>query len=53
MGMSGNTHYSYEDLAIMRAIPNMVVVSPEDAGEAYLDVYCAANQEGPVYIRLS
>ncbi len=53
MGMSGNTHYSYEDLAIMRVIPNMVVVSPADAAEAYQAVYCAANQEGPVYIRLS
>lgn len=53
MGMSGNTHYSYEDMAIMRAIPNMVVVSPADAAEAYQAIYCAANQEGPVYIRLS
>lgn len=53
MGMSGNTHYSYEDLALMRVIPNMVVVSPADAVEAYQAIHYAANYEGPVYIRLS
>lgn len=53
MGMSGNTHYSYEDIAIMRAIPNMVVVSPADAAEAYLALYSAAQYKGPVYLRLS
>lgn len=53
MGMSGNTHYSYEDIALMRVIPNMIVVSPADAAEAYQAVHCAANYDGPVYIRLS
>lgn len=53
MGMSGNTHYSYEDIAIMRVIPNMTVISPADASEAYQAVYAAAAQEGPVYLRLS
>jgi len=53
MGMSGNTHYSYEDIAIMRAIPNMTVISPADASEAYQAVYAADEQEGPMYIRLS
>lgn len=53
MGMFGNTHYSYEDIAIMRAIPNMTVVSPADATEAYLAVYHAMKIDGPVYIRLS
>lgn len=53
MGMSGNTHYSYEDIAIMRAIPNMTIISPADASEAYQAVYAADEQEGPMYIRLS
>ena len=53
MGMSGNTHYAYEDIAIMRTVPNMVVVSPADAAEAYLAVYKAAEYDGPVYIRLT
>ena len=30
----GNTHYAIEDLALMRSIPNMTVLSPADAGEA-------------------
>lgn len=53
MGMSGNTHYSYEDMAVMRVIPNMTVVSPADAAEAYQAVYQAAEHDGPVYIRLT
>jgi transketolase len=53
MGMSGNTHYAYEDIALMRVIPHMVIVSPADAAEAYLAVHEAAKHKGPVYIRLS
>ena len=53
MGMSGNTHYTYEDIAIMRAIPNMTVLSPADAVEAYYAVNYAAKIDGPVYIRLT
>ncbi|MEY8392204.1 transketolase [Lachnospiraceae bacterium] len=53
IGMFGNTHYSYEDIALMRVIPNMVVVSPADATEAYLAIHQAAVYQGPVYIRLS
>ncbi len=53
MGMFGNSHYSYEDIAIMRSIPNMMVISPADAGEAYLAAYMALEHDGPVYIRLS
>lgn len=53
MGMSGNTHYSYEDIAIMRAIPNMTIISPADAAEAYMAIYNVCEYDGPVYIRLS
>lgn len=53
MGMSGNTHYTYEDIAIMRAIPNMTILSPADATEAYYAVNYAAKIDGPVYIRLT
>ena len=53
MGMSGNTHYSMEDMAIMRAIPNMRVISPADAAAAYYAVHYAAQHDGPFYIRLS
>lgn len=53
MGMSGNTHYAFEDIAIMRVIPNMTIVSPADAAEAYQAVYQAACYDGPVYLRLT
>lgn len=53
MGMSGNTHYTYEDIAIMRVIPNMIVLSPADATEAYRMVHMVSDYEEPVYIRLS
>lgn len=53
IGMFGNTHYAYEDIAIMRVIPNMVIISPSDAAEAYLAIHQAAVYEGPVYLRLS
>lgn len=53
MGMSGNTHYTYEDIAIMRAIPNITVVSPADPAEAYQIMHQAAATEGPMYIRLT
>lgn len=53
IGMFGNTHYSYEDIALMRSIPNMIVLAPADATEAYKAIYAAMNVSGPVYIRLS
>lgn len=53
MGMSGNTHYGIEDIALMRAIPNMTVVCPADAVEAYWAIHAANEAPGPVYIRLT
>lgn len=53
MGMFGNTHYAYEDIALMRQIPNMTVIAPADATEAYFAFYQAMKTDGPVYIRLS
>jgi len=49
----GNTHYAIEDLALMRSIPNMVVLSPSDAGSAVKAFDAALKQDRPVYIRLS
>lgn len=49
----GNTHYAIEDLAIMRTIPGMTVLSPADAGEAVACMEAALKHNGPVYIRLS
>jgi transketolase len=49
----GATHQSVEDIAIMRAIPNMTVIAPADAMETRKAVEAAADYDGPVYIRLN
>lgn len=50
---SGVSHWATEDLAFMRALPNMTVLSPADSLEAIKMAEYAANVEKPVYIRLS
>ena len=49
----GATHQSVEDLAIMRAIPNITVLCPADANETVEAVKAAAEMKGPCYIRLN
>ncbi|MCB6366815.1 hypothetical protein LI291_11595 [Intestinibacillus massiliensis] len=53
IGTQGYTHYAIEDLAIMRAMPNMTVIAPADGLETAKAVQAAAQYEGPVYIRLT
>ncbi|MDR1053021.1 MAG: transketolase family protein [Planctomycetaceae bacterium] len=53
MGTSGNTHYAFEDLAVMRAIPNLTVLSPSDSFEAYKMAFASACVDVPMYIRLT
>ena len=48
----GSTHQSVEDIAIMRALPNMTVLCPADAFEVIQMTKTAINLDGPVYIRL-
>ncbi len=48
----GATHQSIEDLALMRVLPNMVVLSPVDEIETRAMVRFMAAYDGPVYIRL-
>lgn len=50
-GKAGATHQAFEDLAIMRAIPNIKVFVPADAVETRQIVFAAAEMDGPVYIR--
>lgn len=52
-GNDGPTHQATEDLGIMRTIPNMTVCMPTDATMAYKAVFAAAEQEGPLYLRLT
>ena len=51
VGEDGATHQCNEDIALMRSIPNMVVMNPADDTEARMAVVAAYNYEGPVYIR--
>ena len=50
---SGISHWATEDLAFLRALPNMTVLSPADSLEAVRMVQWAADVEGPLYLRLS
>lgn len=53
VGPDGGTHQAVEDMAIMRVIPNMVVLSPCDSIEAKKATIAAAKSGTPVYIRLA
>jgi transketolase len=52
VGAAGKTHQVVDDLAIMRAMPGMVTVSPADDIEAGQVIRWAASYDGPVYVRL-
>jgi len=52
VGEDGATHQALEDIALMRVLPNMIVLSPCDYNQAKQAVYWAAQHKGPVYIRL-
>ncbi len=49
----GATHHAQEDVAIACAIPNLSVIAPCDPSEVEAATrWCAAQQQGPVYLRL-
>src|SRR3990167_6548330 len=52
-GTMGSTHHSLEDIAIMRALPNMTIFSPSNKQEVEEAVFAAMKHKGPVYIRLT
>lgn len=52
VGEDGGSHQMLEDIALMRALPNMTVIVPADGVEAAAAVKAAAEYKGPVYIRL-
>jgi transketolase len=49
----GSTHQAIEDMAIMRAIPNMTVLVPADAVETKIMLRAIVDYHGPVYIRIN
>ncbi len=50
-GNAGATHQSVEDVAVMRAMPNMTVIVTADAFEARQAVLASGKQSGPLYLR--
>ena len=52
VGEDGGSHQMLEDIALMRAVPNMTVLVPADGVETKQAVMAAAEYNGPVYIRL-
>ena len=51
-GQLGMSHHATEDVAMLRAIPNMTVLAPADSAETIEAVKLATKIDGPVYIRL-
>lgn len=51
VGEDGATHQCNEDIALMRTIPGMVVISPSDDVEVKAAVRAAYKHQGPVYLR--
>lgn len=53
VGEDGATHQMLEDLALMRALPNMLVISPSDSVEAKVLTKEISKIKGPAYMRLA
>jgi transketolase len=51
LGEDGATHQIMEDIALMRALPNMTVINPCDYNQTYLATLAVAEFKGPVYLR--
>jgi transketolase len=51
VGPDGATHQALEEIAFMRALPNMKMIVPSDYHETYKATKAAATIQGPVYIR--
>jgi transketolase len=52
-GLTGKTHQDVQDIAIMRAMPDMTVLAPADAIEGEAVIRWATEFHGPVYLRLA
>lgn len=48
----GNTHYGLDDLCLMRAIPNLTIISPADSTEVVKATQALMEYDKPVYLRL-
>lgn len=52
VGPDGASHQALEDIALMRALPNMTVIVPADANETKAVIRTIVRYKGPVYVRL-
>lgn len=52
VGEDGASHQALEDIALMRALPNMTVIVPADAAETASVINTVVDFKGPVYVRL-
>ncbi len=52
VGGDGASHQMLEDIALMRALPNMVVITPTDATEVEDAIPKVAEHKGPCYVRM-
>ena len=53
LGFLGNSHYGIEDVAVLRSIPGITIVSPADCFELYKCIVASLDFPGPIYIRLT
>jgi transketolase len=51
-GHNGITHYALEDIAVMRAQPDMAILAPADPAQAIAAVHASSAIAGPVYLRV-
>ena len=52
VGEDGASHQAIEDIALMRSVPNMTVISPSDAVETEAAIRAIIEYNGPCYVRL-
>ena len=53
LGFLGNSHFGIEDIAIMRAIPGITIISPADCVELYKSLKAIEKSTKPIYLRLT
>jgi len=53
VGPDGATHQALEDIALMKVLPNMIVVVPADSNQAWKATMAIADHVGPSYLRLT
>ena len=51
-GPWGATHHAIEDIAMLRTVPGLTILSPADPAESHRAIRAAAAIDGPVYIRI-